>query len=38
MQVFKKIKSTKFGQADTKIYSPLCFLIGLLEIIMQLSR
>jgi Protein of unknown function (DUF3995) len=35
---FKKIKHSKFGQADTQIYSPLCFLIGVLEIILQLSR
>ena len=32
---FKKIKHTKFGQRDTKYYSPLCLLIGILTIIIE---
>jgi Protein of unknown function (DUF3995) len=32
---FKKIKTTKFGQMDTKYYSPLCLLIALLSIILE---
>ncbi len=35
---FKKIKHTKFGQNDTKYYSPLCLTIGILTIIMELSK
>lgn len=31
---FKKIKSTKFAQQDTKFYTPLCLLIGLLAIVL----
>ena len=27
---FKKVKKTKFGQNDTKYYSPLCLFIGIL--------
>lgn len=34
---FKKIKQTKFGQNDTKYYSPLCLLIGILAIFIELS-
>jgi hypothetical protein len=33
---FKKIKTTRFGLTDTKYYSPLCLLIGLLSIILEL--
>ncbi|MFI5138792.1 MAG: DUF3995 domain-containing protein [Sphingobacteriales bacterium] len=32
---FKKIKTTTFGQMDTKFYSPLCLLISFLGIILQ---
>lgn len=32
---FKKIKHTKFGQNDTKYYSPVCLAIGILAIILQ---
>jgi hypothetical protein len=32
---FKKIKTTQFGQLDTKYYSPLCLLIGLLGTILE---
>jgi hypothetical protein len=31
---FKKIKSTQFGQMDTKYYSPLCMLIAVLAVIL----
>lgn len=30
---FKKIKNTEFAKADTKIFSPLCLLIGVLGIL-----
>jgi hypothetical protein len=33
---FKKIKTTQFGQLDTKYYSPLCLIIGVLSIILEL--
>jgi glucan phosphoethanolaminetransferase (alkaline phosphatase superfamily) len=33
---FKKIRSTKFGQNDTKYYSPLCMVIAGLTIILAL--
>jgi hypothetical protein len=29
---FKKYRNTKFGKNDTKYYSPLCLLIGILGI------
>lgn len=32
---FKKYKQTKFGQNDTKYYSPLCLAIGVLMLILQ---
>jgi hypothetical protein len=35
---FKKIKTTKFGQLDTKYYSPLCLVIGLLAMTLALMR
>lgn len=35
---FKKIKHTKFGQHDTKFYSPLCLTIGILTIIIALNK
>ncbi len=35
---FKKIKHTKFGQNDTKYYSPLSLTIGILTIIMVLNK
>lgn len=31
---FKKIKNTKFGQNDTRYFAPLCFLIGVLTLVM----
>lgn len=35
---FKKIKQTRFGQNDTKYYSPLCLTIGILTVIMILNK
>jgi hypothetical protein len=35
---FKKIKNTKFGQMDTRYYSPLSLLIGVLGIVFELLR
>jgi hypothetical protein len=33
---FKKIRTTQFAQLDTKCYSPLCLIIGVLSIILEL--
>ena len=33
---FKKIRHTRFGQNDTKYYSPLCLLIGILTLLVEL--
>ena len=33
---FKKIKDTPFGKSDTKYFSPLCLLIGLLALTLRL--
>ena len=35
---FKKIKHTKFGESDTKYFSPLCLVIGVLTIILALTK
>jgi glucan phosphoethanolaminetransferase (alkaline phosphatase superfamily) len=35
---FKKYKQTKFGQNDTKYYSPLCLAIGILILILELNK
>ncbi|MFN0204052.1 MAG: DUF3995 domain-containing protein [Bacteroidia bacterium] len=35
---FKKIKHTKFAVNDTKYYSPLCFIIGILALILELNK
>lgn len=35
---FKKIKNTRFGRNDTKYYSPLCLLIGLLAIVLEINK
>ncbi len=35
---FKKIKQTKFGKNDTKYFSPLCLIIGILTIILELIK
>lgn len=34
---FKKIKNSKFAVNDTKYYSPLCFAIGVLTLILGLN-
>lgn len=34
--LFKKIKHTTFGKADTKIFIPLCLSIGIFGILIQL--
>ncbi len=33
---FKKIKHTEFAKADSKIFSPLCLIIGIIGILIQL--
>jgi len=35
---FKKHKKTKFGQNDTKYYSPFCLIIGILALILELKK
>lgn len=35
---FKKMKQTKFGKNDTKYFSPLCLTIGILTIILELTK
>ncbi|MEP7164803.1 MAG: DUF3995 domain-containing protein [Ferruginibacter sp.] len=35
---FKKIRDTNFGRLDTKYFSPLCLIIGILSIIMLLLK
>jgi len=35
---FKKHKQTNFGRNDTKYYSPLCLIIGILTIILELNK
>jgi len=32
---FKKIKSTRFAELDTKYFSPLCLFIGILSLVLQ---
>jgi Protein of unknown function (DUF3995) len=32
---FKKIRSTTFGRLDTRYYSPLCLLIGLMGMLLE---
>ena len=34
---FKKVKNSKFAVNDTKYYAPLCLIIGLLTLILQLN-
>jgi len=36
--IFKKVRNTKFGINDTKYYTPLCFLIGSLTIIIAIME
>ena len=33
---FKKIKNTKFGKTDSKLFSPLCLVIGILGFLVNL--
>jgi len=33
---FKKIKNTQFGRMDTKYYSPLCLLIAVLTVVLEI--
>ena len=35
---FKSIKTTEFGQLDTKLFSPLCLAIGILGLIIHLVK
>jgi hypothetical protein len=35
---FKKIKKTEFGRLDTKLFSPLCLIIGIFGIIIELIK
>ena len=35
---FKKIKNTEFAIADSKIFSPLCLIIGIIGILIQLMN
>jgi Protein of unknown function (DUF3995) len=35
---FKKLTNTKFGQLDTKLYSPLCLLITILTLLLQVLK
>jgi hypothetical protein len=36
--LFKSIKNTEFGKFDTKFYSPLCLLIAIFGLIIQLMK
>jgi hypothetical protein len=33
--LFKKIKNTEFAKADSKVFSPLCLIIGIIGILIQ---
>lgn len=35
---FKRVKKTKFGKLDTKFFSPLCLVIGIVGIIIHLMK
>ena len=35
---FKRIKRTNFGRLDTKYFSPLCLIIGIVGLIIQLAK
>ncbi|MDC1540332.1 DUF3995 domain-containing protein [Flavobacteriaceae bacterium] len=35
---FKRVKKTDFGKLDTKFFSPLCLIIGVLGVIIQLMK
>ncbi|OHX67867.1 DUF3995 domain-containing protein [Flammeovirga pacifica] len=32
---FKKVKDTKFAKSDTQFFTPLCFIIGVLGVLIQ---
>ena len=35
---FKSVKKTDFGKLDTKLFSPLCLIIGIVGILIQLTK
>jgi hypothetical protein len=35
---FKSLKKTDFGRLDTKLYSPLCLIIGIIGIVIQIIQ
>lgn len=35
---FKKIRNTRFARNDTKYYSPLCLMIGILAILLEIYK
>ncbi len=35
---FKKIKNTEFGKIDSKLFSPLCLIVGVTGIIIELIK
>jgi len=35
---FKKIKTTRFARNDSRYYSPLCLIIGILAILLELNK
>lgn len=35
---FKKVKKTTFGKLDSRLFSPLCLVIGILGIVIQLGN
>jgi hypothetical protein len=35
---FKKMRNTPFGQNDTRYYSPICLVIGILTIILEINK
>lgn len=35
---FKSVKKTDFGKLDTKLFSPLCFIIGTIGILIELMK
>jgi len=36
--IFKKVKHTKFGQYDTRYFSPLCLLLSILALILEFNN
>ncbi|WP_374702253.1 DUF3995 domain-containing protein [Psychroflexus sp. MES1-P1E] len=35
---FKSVKQTDFGKLDTKLFSPLCLIIGIVGMLIQLTK